>query len=52
MAVEDFGDRPATEAEVVAWKALVRAGKNASHGYRLPIGQKDDAQDNMRPRRR
>lgn len=45
MAVEDFGERAATPDEVTAYKALVRQGKNASHGYK----KQPNRADSMRP---
>jgi hypothetical protein len=40
---DNFGERPATEAEVTAWKALVKAGKAASRGLRRWDKEKDKA---------
>lgn len=44
----DFGERAATEAQITAWVTLVRAGRQASQGYRVRERAQDDT-DSMRP---
>lgn len=44
----NFGERAATEAEITAWIAKVKAGKAASRGYKVRE-QSDRRRDSMRP---
>lgn len=48
MPDDNFGERAATESEITAWVALVKAGKLASQGYRVR-DRSDDQRDSMRP---
>lgn len=43
---DNFGERAATEAEITAWIAKVKAGKAASRGYKV---REHRRRDSMRP---